>query len=286
MKFDTILIPVDFTINTEIAIQKAVELYADTNSSIHLFHVVDPVSTGTFGYYKYLTARPIDEAQQAAEIKEKLDHWETHIKTRRPDIATCSWVSHGGPVENAVAAKAKSTGANLIIIGKNSQRSLLPFLNTVVPGRLAFRTGIPVLAVKPGALNSFVRTVVVPIDSTFPDNKIEIINWLTDKYFLHVRLLLLVGKHDNPERLQDSLIDICRVLKQTSSENISYEVLRFHNKALDILNFCRKVDADLLVVHPESETKMGLFNKHILDELPVESKTQVLTVSQSKIPIA
>ena len=36
------------------------------------------------------------------------------------------------------------------------------------------------------------------------------------------------------------------------------------------------VETDLLIVHPEAETKIGWFNKHISDELPVNSKTQVL----------
>ncbi len=278
MKLNKILIPVDFTVNTEVAVKKAVELYAEPNSFIHLLHVPDQASTSAFGYYRYLTDQSIIEEQQT-KLKEKLGWWEAHIKDLRPDITTFSWISYGSSVEKAIATKAKSTGTDLIIIGKNSQHSLFPFLNTVAPGRLASRTGIPVLTAKPGALNNFVRTVVVPVGPTFPEKKIAIINWLTDKFFLHVRLLVLVSKQDDPQLRQNSLIEVCRTLKQGSSENISHEVLRFNNKGWDILNYCRKVDADLLVVHPESETKIGWLNKQILDEMPVDSKTQVLEIT-------
>ncbi len=40
--FDKILIPVDFSLNTEIAVKKAVELVGSDATVIHLLHVVRP----------------------------------------------------------------------------------------------------------------------------------------------------------------------------------------------------------------------------------------------------
>ena len=42
--FDNILIPVDFSINTEIAVKKAIELTEENNAVIHLLHVTAPPS--------------------------------------------------------------------------------------------------------------------------------------------------------------------------------------------------------------------------------------------------
>jgi len=287
MKFNTILIPVDFSVNTEVAIQKGIDLCEGPNPAIHLLHIPQIVPTSAFGYYRYLTSYSFDDiGHLTVEATERLRKWQFYIISKRPDIATFCWIPYDDSIERAIEQKAKSIHADLIVIGKNSQHSLLPFFNTVIPNRIAKRTGISVLTVKPGAFSNNIRTVVVPIGVKFPERKVEVINSFGNKkYYMHIRLLLLVEKGDDPGVLQASLLKIFRLLKNRCSGNVSFEALQASNKAWDILNYCRKVDADLLIVHPESETRMGWFNKHISDELPSNSKTQILAVSQDNLSI-
>jgi hypothetical protein len=181
-------------------------------------------------------------------------------------------------VEKTIAEKAKEITADLVIICKNSQHSILPFLNTVVPSRLAKNTGISVLTVKPGALSGTVRTVVVTMSSKYPDKKVNIINELKKKFYLNIRLLLMVEKDDDPDTLRTLLVNTCLRLHDRPLDTITYDILNAGTNNRDILSYCRKVDADLLIVNPGSETKIGWLNKHISDELPVSSKTQVLAV--------
>jgi len=44
------------------------------------------------------------------------------------------------------------------------------------------------------------------------------------------------------------------------------------------LSYAEKVQADLLLVYPEQETKVDIWNRHISDVLPPESKVQVLAL--------
>lgn len=286
MKFNTILIPVDFSVNTEVAIQKGIDLCEGPNPAIHLLHIPQIVPTSAFGYYRYLISYSFNDIEHlTVEATERLRKWQLYIKNKRPDITTFCWTPYDGSIERAIEQKAKSINADLIVIGKNSQHVLLPFFNTVMPNRIARRTGIPVLTVKPGALSSSIRTVVVPMGVRFPERKVEVINSFGNKYYMHIRLLLLVEKGDDPGVLQSSLIKVFRLLKNRSFGNIRYEALQAGNKAWDILNYCRKVDADLLIVNPESETRIGWFNKHISDELPANSKTQILAVTQENLSV-
>lgn len=279
MSFKTILIPVDFTVNTRVAISKGIELCEGPDPVIHLVHVPKIIATGSFEYYRQLFAYPVDSGEaDNSRLQQRLEECSLYIRKIRSDITTCYWISYTTPIERAIAEKAADIAADLIIIGKNSQHSLLPFLNTIVPSRLAKHTGISVLTVKPGAISSTLRTVVVPISSRHPEQKAAVINELGNKFYLHIRLLLLIEKSDDPETMQASLVNTCRMLKNRSLDTISYEVIHAGNKNWDILNYCRKVDADLLIVDPEAETKIGWFNKHISDQLPVSSKTQVLAV--------
>lgn len=285
MSFNRILIPVDFTVNTEVAVKKAIELCEGPGMAIHLLHVTGPVPTSPFGYYRYLIKNSSNDSPQPSPgIIEKLERWLAHIKEERSDIDLSYGVIQGSSVERAIIKTAKNIAANLVIIGKNSQHSLFPLLNTVVSGRIAKRTGLPVLTVKPGALSNSVRTVVVPVGPTFPANKIAVINSLGNKFRIHIRLLILVQKGDDPDSLQASLLNVCRGLKNRSFNNTSYDVLKAGNKGWDILHYCEKVDADLLIVQ-DSEARVGWLNKHISDQLPVSSKTQILAVSQSNFSI-
>jgi len=279
MSFSTILIPVDFTVNTQVAITKGIQLCEGPGAEIHLLHVPSAVTNGILGYYRHLVACLNDEGElDNSHIRQRLGECLSFIRKLRNDISIRYWISYSTTIEKAIAEKAKEINADLIVIAKNSQHSLVPLPNTVDPNRLAKRTGISVLTVKPGALSTTLKTVVVPINPKNPEKKITIINELRKKYYLNIMLLLLVEKGDDREKLQTSLVNTYRMLSNSSLDTIRYEVLRVERKNWDILSYCRKVDADLLIVHPEAETKIGWLNKHISDELPVSSRTQVLSV--------
>ena len=287
MSFNTILIPVDFTVNTRVAIAKGIQLCEGPNPEVHLFHVPKLISNGIFSYYQHVVNYFNGENEQGKlKPQQRVEEWLRYIGELRTEITTSYSVSYSAMIEKAIAEKAKEIAADLIVIGKNSQHSLLPFLNTVIPSRLAKRTDISVLTVKPGALSSTLKTVVVPINSVYSGKKVDIINDLKKKFYLNIRLLLIVDRDDDLEKLQTSLVNTCRMLKNRSLDTISYEILHVGKKNWDILSYCRKVDADLLIVHPGAETKIGWFNKHISDELPVNSKTQVLAVGQDSLSLA
>ena len=256
-------------------------------SGVHLVHVTKRISSGIFVYYQHFANYFNSENEQGnSRLKERLQECAGYIAELKNGIITSYSISHSAMVEKAIAEKAGEIAADLIVIGKNSQHSLLPFLNTVVPSRLAKHSGISVLTVKPGALSSTLKTVVVPINSRYSEKKVDIINGLKKKFYLNIRLLLIVERDDDPDKLQTSLVNTCRMLKNRSLDTISYEILHVGKKNWDILSYCRKVDADLLIVHPGTETKIGWLNKHISDELPVNSKTQVLAVGQDNLSLA
>jgi nucleotide-binding universal stress UspA family protein len=279
MSFNTILIPVDFTVNTRLAIAKGIQLCEGPNPEIHLLHVQSSIESGLPGCFRNLVSYFNDEHEQHNfRLQQRLEECVTYIHKLKNNINTCYQISYSTFIEKAIADRAKEIAADLIIIGKNSQHSLFPFLNTVVPNRLAKRTGISVLTVKPGALFTPLRTVVVPISSKNPESKTTVINELRKKFYLNIRLLLLVQKGDDREKLQASLVNTCCRLQESSLDTIRYEILPAGKNNRDILRYCRQVDADLLIVHPETETKIGWLNKHISDEIPVNSRTQVLAV--------
>jgi hypothetical protein len=67
-------------------------------------------------------------------------------------------------------------------------------------------------------------------------------------------------------------------LKNNFHCQVDYAVLPNYNKAKSLLDYAKKIDADILLVNERSETRMGWMNNHIADMLPPESRVQVLSV--------
>jgi nucleotide-binding universal stress UspA family protein len=277
--FNQILIPVDFTINTKVAIKKALALCHGSDAAIHLLHVARIVPTNIISIYQYFANYSFSSHEVDLRVaEEKMEEVRNYVLNIRQDISISTWVSFGISIEATIIEKARKLNADVIIIGKNSHHSWMPFLNTVVSSRIAKESGVTVLTVKPGAINNAIRTVVVPISDQFPVSKVAVINTLRKKFRIHIRLVTFLTGQDNSRVIPAALLNAYRVLKNNPSGSVSYEILYGHNKARSILKYCNKVNADMLIVNPGSETWIGWPNKQMSDMLPTHSKTQILAV--------
>jgi hypothetical protein len=80
-----------------------------------------------------------------------------------------------------------------------------------------------------------------------------------------------------------ALLQVYQWLKTSIHCPVEYAVLEGQNKAKSILDYAEKVNADILLIHPESESRIGWLNKQISDVLPPASKIQVLTLQPATI---
>ncbi|MGB8192085.1 MAG: universal stress protein [Chitinophagaceae bacterium] len=268
--FKNILVPVDLTVNTEVAVEKAIEL-ADRGGIIHLLHVHRLKMP-----YTYRLLAQHDELHY--RDADKLDEWKRLIQQSVNGIEVCTWISTNGSIQEAIERKAKQLRADLIIIGKNSHYSWFPFLNTLVPSEIAQSTEIPVLTVKPGSLNNSVKAIVVPIASGSPDRKIEVISVICKKFTVRIYLVSFMNNNTPSDFNSSSLLTMYQRIRSFSHCPVEYAVLHGGNKAKAVLDYAKKMDADMLLVSPDAETKIGWPSKYISDVLPATSKVQVLAV--------
>lgn len=279
----TILVPVDFSDNTDLAISKALEFCPDLHedSTIHLVHVQRILSGGFAGFFSHLISG-YTQQQFAADTqvyKNRLEELKTIIQKERPTINVVCWVSFGDPIPESIAKKAKQLSADLIIIGKKSHHSLFSFMNTVIPSKLAAATGVPVLTAKPGSLNQEIKTIVIPVSERFPDTKLEMLATFRNGSRPQIRLVIFKEDEASLTAAKQHLLNAFRMIKTTLLNSVNYEVLEGKNKAKALLKYCDKIGADVLIVYPGSETRVGNWpNSHISDLLPSGSKTQILAI--------
>jgi nucleotide-binding universal stress UspA family protein len=278
--FKNILLPVDFEINTEMAVKKAIELSGSADTTIHLYHVQKPVSPLKSIFASIWADNSVLKNFVQDELHYKLSQWKELIEMNYPNIKVIAGVDHSTHVQKSIVQKAKEIKADLIIIGKHSYHKWFTYLNTVSPNKIAKFTGCPVLAFKPGSVYTKIRSIVVPIGTVVPQRKVELIVGLKQKFRISIHLVTVLSKKQNADDFSAySLLETYRFLKDTVQCPLSHEVLHGENVAQSTFDYAKNIKADMLLLEPESETKLSSFpQKHIIDEMKPNSKLQILAV--------
>jgi nucleotide-binding universal stress UspA family protein len=276
--FETILVPVDFSINTEVAIKKAIELAVPGTSIIHLLHVLEKnvfeqMPVGINGMSIPVSSNKIEADNKLRELK--------IVIAERGNVHAESNVVISGKVEGSIVTVAKALQPDVIIIGKNNHHSFFPFLNTVDSTNIAESTACPVLTVKPGAINKKIKTVVMPVSDFFPKRKIELLAALCHNTNLYVHLLTILDNNQQPDHFAASaLLQAMRTIRYKMNCLVQHCTIHSNNKAIATLHYAEKIGADMLLVNPEAETTISTWmsKKDITDTLKPASSLQVLSV--------
>jgi nucleotide-binding universal stress UspA family protein len=263
--FKKILVPVDFTLNTDVAINKTLELVDDDHPVIDLLYVKKT------GY--------VFKKDQHTDYDEKLKQWKETIEDYHPSVVVRICVKKSGSVQTAIMEKAEEVNADLIVIGQTATHYWLPVLKTVLPMRLAASTRIPVLTVKPGSLHGKIKTIVVPVTDKLSDIKIHALELLCRRNRRNIHLVTFADdKNVLPEISASAVLKTYQLLKAKLHCPVEYAVIHGANKARAILQYAEMKNADILLVYPKKETQLSWWNRHISDVLPADSKVQVLAV--------
>lgn len=144
--FKHILVPVDGSSTSLLAVSKAAELAKVFGSSVTAVYVVDPYPfTGVgadfaYGQAQYLSAATA-EANTALEAVRKI--------MDESGLAVNTVVGEGHAVHEGIVRVVENTGADLIVMGSNGRRGLEKLMLGSVTQRVLRSVHIPVLVVKP-----------------------------------------------------------------------------------------------------------------------------------------
>ena len=172
--FRKILIPADFTSNTEVAVQKAIELIQPHQSVLGLLHCMKPLwSFNIFSSTGYFIA-PASEILTESEVENVMEQYALRIKEVLPDVDIRKIICTRGRVQKNIIQAIKELSPDLIIIGKRGGRRFINFSNLVDPGKIARKTGCPVLTIKRGSIAGKIKNIVLPVATRVPERKLDI----------------------------------------------------------------------------------------------------------------
>jgi nucleotide-binding universal stress UspA family protein len=276
--FKNILVPVDFSVNTEVAVEQAVELACLQGSTIHLLHVIRSKTMWSKLYGRSRSAFNSGDNNFYENILIKLQQWAQAIEETLPNSKVNTYVGEG-VVPTEIQRAASEIEPQLIIIGKDRYHQHCGWNKPICPNALAKSTGYPVLTVVRRSINKRIKIIVVPVGSFIPVRKIELVIELAKKYRAAIHLVTIPNEIELTETNGNSFLETYRILKSNLSSPIEHHILEGKNLAKAILEYAECIGADLILVNPDSETKISnLTGKHINDVLAMSSKMKILSV--------
>ena len=278
--FKSILIPVDFSANTEVAVKQAVELACPHGSIIHLIHVIKSKTTWNQFFGSSRTLPHLENSYYSSEnVMNKLQQWHQSIEETLPNSKVNTYVRKGG-VRTEIQNVAREIEPQLIIIGKERYHKYFYLLKPICSNTLAKSTGCPVLTVVRKSINTKIKIIVVPVGSFIPIRKIELVIELAKKYRAAIHLVTIPDEIDVTETKKNSFLETYRILKNRLTSPIEHHILKGKNFPKAILEYAECIGADLILVNPGSETKISsVTGRQIDDVLTISSKLKILSIA-------
>jgi nucleotide-binding universal stress UspA family protein len=259
--FNTILIPVDFSQNTEIAVKKAAELAGRERAELHLLHVI----------------------RRGTNPEARLEQLEQIIRTRYPALKIQTHMLNSRSVQRTIIECAKLQRPDLIVIGRSTPRRRWFPGRGISPDIIAKKSNCPVLTVKPGSAENRTRVILIPIRDFLPERKLEWAVLLAKRYRAQVHLLSIQNRQETkgPEE-PNVFLKAYHQLRENLHHPIEYSATGQQSTAKATLNCAEHIMADMIVLNPETESGViGLSGyRHISDLLKKDSRIQVLDINR------
>ncbi len=265
--FKNLLVPIDFTSNTELAAKKAIDLADSEDSVIRLVHILKEKPSQTNGYPEKLV---------------RLRELKLLIEISVPGVFVDIQIIRAKSIEKAIIEIAIETMPDLVIIARRSGKKLFSFRRKISPARLAKKSLCAVLTLKAGSENTKIKSIVVPFRSQIPKRKLDVLAHLAWKKNATIYLVAMTSDLKDFE-LGDSsvthtLIETYRLLKEDVNCQIVNKFISGNNVAKSMFRFAESVNADVLIANPDEMSVSSFAGLDISDMLECDSKMQLLTV--------
>lgn len=262
----------DFSLNTEIAIKKAITLAGHDETMLHLLHVIKPGRQATHQFKLWA-------------VEKEMETLKDSIRAISPDRKVKTHVLKGRNVQRLILDCANMLKPDLIIIGKQNSQRRWPLLSHISPDVIAKKSNCPVLTVKPGSLETRTKVIVIPIRDFLPERKLEWAVALAKRFKAQIHLLAIQERAEPKEwELPQVFLKAYHHLRENLHHPIEYSATGRHNPAKAALDYAELIMADMILVNPETESGVSGFTgwRHISDLVGKDSRIQVLDVEPYK----
>lgn len=274
----SILVPVDFTEISRIALNEAIELAVLFKAKIHLIHVSETDKYAFFILPEDRRQMMIPENFEKA-IKDNMKHLSNEIQQKTKTSAETHIAS--GIVYTEVLDYTKEHKIDLIVMGTHGASGFNEFFMGSNAQRVVSHAKIPVLTLQKNIGDKGFRNILIPIDNSLHSR--EKVNIAMEFAALYKSEIHIIGL---PESTDEDIINSIRIKVDSVAELVNEEglsckntVIPDENIATGALKYAKDHKCDLIVINSGHESKLpGLFAQQIVNH----SRIPVLSYKHSE----
>lgn len=257
MSTNHIIVPVDFSEQSNIALSQSYNLARLTGSAITLLHVVDE------DMFSSMLSMFTDKEKQMellmTGVKVKMDELAKDVHAKS-GLEVEIRIEHGKIYEQVVKV-AEELKANFIIMGTNGPTTLRKKFIGSNAVRVINEAHCPVITIKGKEHRSGCETIVLPLDLT-KETKEKVGKCVEIAKFFNSQVKVVSVIETGDEFLINKLTrQMEQVVDFIRDNNITCEGELLHHKNVSetVIEYCTKVKADLLIIMTQQELQWNDF---------------------------
>jgi nucleotide-binding universal stress UspA family protein len=276
---DKILVPIDFSQTSLLALEHAAVFCQKFNSKIHLLHVY---SGRDIDILPDVTAPRISQDDLKDKITEALKR-EADRLTNEMNITVDIEVREGSPAKEITLA-ARDAEAHMIIMGTHGTSGFEEFFIGSNAYKVVTSSELPVLTVRTNSTASY-QKIFMGIDSTpHTRDKVSHVGAIARAFGSTVHLASLVTESHEDE-IKIFNMKVKQIMEYFDHKGVKYEFEELHGDDIAdmILDRSKELGCDLIAIMTEQEASTDLFVGSYAQRIVNHSNVPVLSVTPFEI---
>lgn len=276
--FNKILVPVDFSAKSKMAVEKACDIAKQYDCSIQLLHVVAISPFAAIAMTEGPMAIPFANIENKDVIEKEFKKLLISVKLLNGDAVKIAYSILQGTWDEAIIEYANHHDYDLVLVGQ--KETLLQKRKMIInPDKIAAKANIPVITVPSNKRITKLYTIVIPITDFLPVRKLMYGVYIANGFDTTIKLLGIENEKSH-EKVQHYLQKAAQLIKDNSTIKVTTETLQSYNVAEAVNQFTRRQLTDLIIINPQTQTKMpGFFSSLFGNIIQKYSAPPVLTVN-------
>ncbi len=273
-----ILIPVDFSDTSLLAIKHGAFIAQYTKADLYLLHVINAPFLSQNMFLPIVTLENNTEIEKKALAK--LAELSEDLK-KEYGINAQSIIKIGSP-SREVSQVAKEIGASLIIMGTHGYSPLEEIVIGSTALKVITKSPCPTMAMSAEAGHKGYSKIVMPIDNT--TNSRQKVNYtleMAKKFNASVHAIALLGVNEENDKASLELVlrQIGELAKERGVTYHSEMLTNLKNRATATVSYVEKNNADLIVIMTDQDAELsGFFLGPYSQQIIHLSKVPVLAI--------
>ncbi|NCT92900.1 MAG: universal stress protein [Chitinophagaceae bacterium] len=254
--FKNILIPVESVPQTQLALDKALELCDTAETTLHLVAVLRNESVWERLFNNELiTPDNLRFRKRRKQAERRLETLRGRLLTQVPDAVVTTTVILYSPLTDHITSFIRRHQIDLAIVGRQrSRKRWLDWLGGHPNDDITDKGNVPVLSVTPGCLKHSIKSILLPVHSFVPERKIEMALSFARKFHAHIHLVTVIDSNNTESKIKVDAFYLTYKILAECGHSPQYKILQGEDSHDTLMRYADQIKVDLILLNPEKKS--------------------------------